>query len=345
MSLRVLSIGAGYFARYHVEAWHALPGARIVALADPDTQKAEALLDAVADPGHGIAVGGDAAALMATVPADIIDIAAPPSAHLELIRVALATDARVVICQKPFCGGLVGGREAAALAEARDRPLVVHENFRFQPWYRRMKSEIAAGTLGDVLQISFRLRPGDGQGRDAYLARQPYFQQMSRFLVHETAVHWVDTFRFLMGAPDAVFADLRRLNPAIAGEDAGTILFRHDDGRRGLFDGNRLVDHAAQDMRLTMGECLLEGTEATLSLDGSGRLWLRTRGAAEPKLFAPAPQDRSFGGGCVAALQAHVIAHLAEGHPLENTARDYLRVQETEEAIYRSAAECRYIAL
>ena len=35
--------------------------------------------------------------------------------------------------------------------------------------------------------------PGDGQGPDAYLARQPYFQAMERFLVHETAIHLIDT--------------------------------------------------------------------------------------------------------------------------------------------------------
>ena len=33
----------------------------------------------------------------------------------------------------------------------------------------------------------------------AYLERQPYFQTMPRFLVHETAIHLVDVFRFLLG--------------------------------------------------------------------------------------------------------------------------------------------------
>jgi predicted dehydrogenase len=322
-----------------------MPATRIVGLADPEVEKARALATEIAGAGHGIEIRGDAAAAMRETPSDIIDIAAPPHAHLDLIRAAFETEARVVICQKPFCGGLEGGREAAALAEADGRPLVVHENFRFQPWYRRMRAEIEAGTLGDVLQIAFRLRPGDGQGPDAYLGRQPYFQKMRRFLVHETAVHWIDTFRFLMGEPRSVFADLRRLNPAISGEDAGTILFRFSDGRRGLFDGNRLVDHAAEDMRLTMGECLLEGTEATIALDGRGQLRLRRRGEAEGSPIGTPRHDGGFGGGCVAALQAHVVAHLTDGAPLENTARSYLRVQEIEEAVYRSAREGRLVEL
>ncbi|MEO1294188.1 MAG: Gfo/Idh/MocA family oxidoreductase, partial [Pseudomonadota bacterium] len=165
-----------------------------------------------------------------------------------------------VICQKPFCGGIEGGRRAAARAEADGRPLVVHENFRFQPWYREIRRLIDAGTLGALYQVAFSLRPGDGQGPDAYLARQPYFQRMPRFLVHETAVHWIDTFRYLMGEAETVYADLRRLNPAIAGEDAGHVIFDHDSGVRALFDGNRLLDHAADNTRRTMGEALVEGT-------------------------------------------------------------------------------------
>ena len=44
-----------------------------------------------------------------------------------------------------------------------------------------------------------------------------------------------------VGEVEAVFADLRRLNPAIAGEDCGTVLFRMRSGARALFDGNRLA--------------------------------------------------------------------------------------------------------
>ena len=66
---------------------------------------------------------------------------------------------------------------------------------------------------------------GDGWGDNAYLDRQPYFQTMPRLLVVETAIHWIDTFRFLFGEVDAVYARLRRINPAIAGEDAGLICF------------------------------------------------------------------------------------------------------------------------
>ncbi len=110
----------------------------------------------------------------------------------------------------------------------------VHENFRFQPWYSLLKTLIDKGAIGEPSQLSFRLRPGDGQGDQAYLERQPYFRDMPRFLVHETAIHWIDTFRYLFGEVTAVYARLRRCNPVIAGEDAGMILFDFANGRQGV---------------------------------------------------------------------------------------------------------------
>lgn len=344
-ALRVVVLGAGYFAQFHVSGWLRNHDAQLVGLADPAPGRALALAEAVAGPDHGLLALTDPAALVAEADADIIDIVAPPAAHAALIDMALAARPRAIICQKPFCGALEPARAAVARIEAAAQLCVVHENFRFQPWYRRIKAEIHAGVLGDLYQITFRLRPGDGQGPDAYLQRQPYFQTMPRLLVHETAVHWIDTFRYLMGEPEAVTADLRRLNPAIAAEDAGLILLHYADGRRALFDGNRLADHSAENPRLTMGECLVEGSEASLTLTGDGRLHLRRRGALAARELPLDCRRDVFGGDCAHALQRHVTDHLLRGAPIENTAREYLRNMEIVEKVYAAAETGRRLAL
>ena len=164
---------------------------------------------------------------------------------------------------KAFCKILEEAQEITKLAKAHQVELVIHENFRFQPWYRVLKAEIETGQLGQLYQFRFDLRPGDGRGADAYLNRQPYFQKMDRFLVHETAVHFLDLFTFLFGRPHAVYADVRRLNPAIAGEDAALIIFKYKTGMRAIFDGNRLACHRADNHRLTMGEALFETQTAS----------------------------------------------------------------------------------
>ncbi|MDX1540289.1 MAG: Gfo/Idh/MocA family oxidoreductase, partial [Geminicoccaceae bacterium] len=237
--------------------------------------------------------------------------------------------------QKPLGGDLATARTMVETARAAGITFVAHENFRFQPWHREIRRLIEADELGKLMNVGFRLRPGDGQGPDAYLARQPYFQTMKRFLVHETAIHLIDVFRFLMGEVTGVFARLRRLNPVIRGEDAGLIVFDFVNGAAGLFDGNRLVDHPADNTRLTMGEMWVEGSKGYVRLDGFGHLFLKPHG--EPERRHPYDwQDQGFAGDCVHALQAHVVRHFEHGTPLENEAGAYLRNLEIEDAIYSS---------
>ncbi|MBL8661490.1 MAG: Gfo/Idh/MocA family oxidoreductase [Candidatus Odyssella sp.] len=339
--LRIASVGAGYFGRFHLEAWRRIEGADPAAVCDRAEAKAREAAAAFAIP----AAYADAATMLDEIRPDLVDIAAPPAEHAPLVRAAAARGVRAIVCQKPFCRDLAEAREISAAAEAAGALLVVHENFRFQPWYREARRLIDAGALGEVYQAAFRLRPGDGRGAGAYADRQPYFRTMERFLVHETAIHFIDTFRYLFGEAKAVYASLHRLNPAIAGEDAGHIILEHAGGTRSLFDGNRLVDHAARNRRLTLGEMLIEGSEAVLRLDGNGGLWLRRAGSSDETAHPFAWSDRGFGGDCVFLFQQHVADALRLGRPCENTAADYLRNLEIEDAAYRSAETGCRIAL
>lgn len=339
-ALKVATIGAGFFAQFHHAAWEAEPRARLVAVCDRDGDKAEMYAARYGAP----AVYTDPATMLERERPDLVDIITPPATHKDLI--ALTAEAGIAtVCQKAFCRSLEEAREAVAIAKPAAIPLIVHENFRFSSWYRTARRLIDQRELGDLYQATFRLRPGDGKGPDAYLDRQPYFQTMERFLVHETAIHFIDTFRYLLGEPTHVYADLRRLNPAIAGEDAGVMLFTFEGGVRALFDGNRLADHAAQNRRLTMGEFVLEGDAATLTLDGDGTLRLRPFASNTAHKVADRASHPGVHGGGVGALQAHVLAHLLDGAPVENTAEAYLKNLEIEEAVYRSAAEGERIAL
>lgn len=331
-TLRVACVGAGYFSRFHYDSWARMERVSLVGSCNRDIAKAEAT---------GLPAFSRVDEMIAQVKPQLLDVILPPVAHAETIRAALAAGVKWIICQKPFCEGCDEARAICDEAAAQGAQIIVHENVRFQPWYRRIKESLEVGDVGHVQQVTFRLRPGDGQGPEAYLDRQPYFQNMERFLVHETAVHWVDTFRYLLGDPCSVYADLRQVNPVIAGEDAGCILFDHPGGVRALFDGNRHLDHAADNLRRTMGEALIEGTKGTLRLLGDGSVRLRPFGAQEETELLPPDTRDGFGGDCVHALQSHVVSGVLEGTPFENAAQDYLTVIELEEAIYASAREGR----
>jgi D-apiose dehydrogenase len=335
---RIAVVGAGYFAAFHLEGWQAC-STPAVALCDIDAVP-------LAAQAHRFGIYRtftDLRTLLNEVRPTLVDVVLPPHAQHAVVSAVLARGIPV-ICQKPFGRDLPQARELVALAAEQGTPLVVHENFRFTPWFRECRRLIDRGHFGRVHGISFRLRPGDGQGPRAYLDRQPYFQKMPQLLVRETAVHFIDTFRYLMGEVRAVTARLRRLNPVIAGEDAGVIHFEFDDDRTGLFDGNRLNDHVAENTRRTMGEMWLEGEAGVLRLDGDARLWFKPHGGPEAEHAYERGGAGAFGGACT-ALQAHVLSHLALGTPLENDAASYLTNLAVQAAVYHSHATGRRVVM
>src|SRR6478736_6571496 len=67
--------------------------------------------------------------------------------------------------------------EMARVARGGAAPLVIHENWRWQPWYREAFRRIHAGEIGKPVSYHLRTRQRDGLGDNPY-PRQPYFSEM-----------------------------------------------------------------------------------------------------------------------------------------------------------------------
>ena len=201
-AMKVAVVGTGYFSQFHYDAWSRCDDVQLVGVADFNLEAAQKITGR-----FGGAAFTDAEHMLDQVKPDLLDIITPPPTHLQMIKLAAERGINV-ICQKPFCGGLEAAGEAVQVADAAGIDVTVHENFRFQPWYAAIKQQLHNDLLGKLYRATFRLRPGDGQGPEAYLERQPYFQQMERFLIHETAIHQLDVFRYLFGEVKALWADL-----------------------------------------------------------------------------------------------------------------------------------------
>ena len=340
VKVKVAVVGAGYFSQFHLEGWRSLPQVQQVGLCDLDMTRASGL----GAQFGAMQVFDDVAQMLDTTQPDLVDVVVPPAAQMAVLKEVIARKIPV-ICQKPFGVDYAQAVAFTQLAAAASVPLIVHENFRFMPWFREAKRVIATGQLGTLHNVSFRLRTGDGQGPNAYLDRQPYFQTMPRLLVLETAIHFIDTFRYLVGEVSAVYARLRRLNPVIAGEDAALITFEFANGAAGLFDGNRLNDHVATNPRRTLGEMWLEGSAGVLRLDGDARLWWKPHHGNEVQHRYDSGNAQTFGGGACGRIQAHVVQALATDSRFENTARDYLQNLRIQEAVYASNESGRRIVL
>ena len=330
--LKGVVVGAGYFSQFHFDAWSRLDKASITAVCDTNKSAAQ-----VAGDTYSIANRyTDFGEMLDREKPDFVDIITRPDSHLELVQQA-ARRGVAIICQKALAPTYDESKQIVAAANSHDVSLMVHENFRFQPWYREIKRQITQGAIGDRLHgISFRCRTGDGWQKDAYLDRQPYFREMPRLMVFETGVHFVDTFRYLGGEIQSVFASLRRLNPDIAGEDSATVLFDFESGANGIWDGNRFNEPTSADARFTFGEALVEGNGGSIRLYGTGRLTLQRLGESEQDIDYKL-ERRGFAGDCVYATQQHFLECLSSGRPFETSGDEYLKSLLVVEAIYKSA--------
>lgn len=328
----VAVVGLGYFSQFHLRSWADNPDANLIAACDLNAQALQTVTSAYSLPGYTAA-----AQMLAQHNPDVVDIVAPPVAHAELIEQMLRPG-RLILCQKPFCTSIEQAQQLAARASAHQTTIVIHENFRFQPWHRALKQFLDSDAMGQIFQCRFALRPGDGRGVDAYLDRQPFFQTMPRLLIHETGVHFIDLFRWLLGDVESVYADLRRLNPVIAGEDAGLLVMEHAGGAVSVFDGNRLSDHVADNPRLTMGDLWLEGEQGVVRLDGYGKLHFRRHGSttAQPLPVSLAVDENAFGGGCVDYLNRSALDAYRTHGQYENAIASYMQVMQISDAAYRS---------
>ena len=337
---RGLLIGAGYFSEFHLDAWQRLAGAEIVCICDLDEAKARRAADrfGVAD------VCCSVTEALKRTDLDFVDIATAPVGRLEIVQEVIERGLPI-ICQKPLAADFETSTRIIDVANASGLPFMVHENFRFQPWYREIKRLLNDGTIGLRLHsITMRSRLGDGWGHDAYLSRQPYFRTMPRLLVHETGVHFADTFRYLAGDVVECSAALRRLNDVIVGEDTGLLQMRFAGGVVGVWDANRYNESLAENPRYTFGELLVEA-------DG-GSLWLNSDGSITIKLLGqPAcrhdftPSTVGFGGDCVYACQQHFLDVLDGRVNCETSPSEYLKSLQIVEALYESSQRNRPVSL
>lgn len=337
---RGLLIGAGYFSDFHLDAWQRLPGAEICCICDLNPAKARAAAEK-----YGIRdVCGSVTAALRRTDIDFVDIATPPASHLEIVNQVVARGLPM-ICQKPLAPDITTARKICAVIETSQVPFVVHENFRFQPWYREIRRLMDAGTIGHRLHtITMRTRTGDGWGTDAYLNRQPYFRTMPRLLIHETGVHFIDTFRYLAGEIVECSAEVRRMNNAIAGEDAGTLSFRFSSGARAVWDANRYNESLSENVRYTFGELLVEADGGSLWLNCDGTLTVKLLGQPAHRHDYVTPHT-GFGGDCVLAMQQHFLDVLDGLVNCETSASEYLKTLNIVEACYESSKRNRPVAL
>lgn len=323
-TLRGALVGCGFFGGIQMEAWRRMPDVEIVAACDPALERARQFA-----PRAWTSIEE----MLDREELDFVDIATRPESHLELMKI-VAARRLPVICQKPLAPSWKEALAIGAVVKETGVRAMVHENWRWQPWYREAKQRIANGDIGNPVTYTFRTRKRDGVGPEPYTA-QPYFREMPRLLVYETLIHHLDTARFLFGDLQGITAKLRRHNGIIRGEDQGLILAEHDRGMVGVVDGHRFLEPDSP----VMGDALFEGDETYLRIVPRGDVYLGQERVWEYR------EAGGYRGDSVRATQQHFVDCLRSGEPFETGVSDYLQSFAATEAAYRSAEQGRTVTI
>ena len=190
-AVRVALIGAGRMGRFHGETVsRRLPGARLVAVADPAPGAAERLAAELgADASYP-----DPAPVLADPAVDAVIIAAPARSHAGLV-VAAAGAGKAVFCEKPMAATLADADRAISAAAAAGVVLQVGFNRRFAADWRAARDLLDAGRLGTPRLLRSLTRDPGGFDPARVLPDTIFL---------ETLIHDFDTLRFLNPGASAV---------------------------------------------------------------------------------------------------------------------------------------------
>jgi D-apiose dehydrogenase len=319
-------IGCGYFGQIHLASWKRLPGVEIIAACDSIPERARGLAPRAYS---------SAEEMLALEQLDFLDIVTRPASHLPMVRLAAAAKLPV-ICQKPMAPSWQDALSMVETANAAGIPLMIHDNWRWQPWYRVVKRLIKDGAIGQPIGYWFRTRHRDGAGPEPY-PQQIYFRGIPRFLIDELLVHHLDTARFLFGDIATVYAQARRINASIIAEDQALIVATHTSGLLGSIDGNRFVDPDPNGPSL--GEAGFEGDGGSLRVSASGEVFQGRRRVWKNQV------REGYRGDSVRSTQEHFVTCLSTCEPFETGGQEYLNTFAAVESAYRSLAQGRAVSL
>jgi predicted dehydrogenase len=138
-------IGYGYWGPNVVRNASAQGGFRVVAVCDQNPEalrrvrQAYPAIEATSDPG----------AILGSTRIDAVAIVTPVWTHYELAKAALLNGKHVFV-EKPFTSSSSQAEELIALADAKQKVIMVDHTFLFTGAVQKIRELIDAGTLGDL---------------------------------------------------------------------------------------------------------------------------------------------------------------------------------------------------
>jgi predicted dehydrogenase len=259
--IRVGIIGAGMIAhRAHAEAFQAVPGAEVVAVADVDEPRAREFAEKYGIPR----VFTDYEEMLERAGVDAVSVPLPVFLHAPATIAALKAG-KHVLCEKPMARSSAEAQAMVDAARASGKKLAVYWRHRFGAQAKKAKQLIDSGELGRVYYVrTVGLR---WRGRPAFDARMTRFgkwfgslEQAGGGPLMDIGGYALDLVMGLLGFPQV--------------RSASAATFREIDRERMDREGYEVEDLAVGLIRLENGACISLESSFAGNIDGPNGTWI-----------------------------------------------------------------------
>ncbi len=346
--LRYGVIGTGMMGIEHIKNLGLVPGAELVAFADPHEESRRWARLVV---GDGPDEHADARALLDDPQVDAVVIATPNHTHRAVLEDAFASGKHLLV-EKPLCTTVEDARWVASRAAVHPGVVWTAMEYRYMPPVARLLEELRNGTVGRLRMLAIR------EHRFPFLPKVGNWNRFARNTggtLVEKCCHFFDLMRLAVGSEAVrVYAS--------GGMDVNHLDERYDGERPDILDNAYVIVDFANGVRALLDLCMFaEGSrnqEEVVATGDRGKLECfvpesslvighrnprkveRFEVPVDPKLLAA-----GFHHGSTYYEHVRFFAAVTEGAPVEVTAEDGLRAVEIGAAAERSVQEGRPIAL
>ncbi len=319
-------VGAGAVTKMHLDGLKRHPErVEVTAICDPNPEALQERADAYAIPQRYATLEH----LIETSNIDVA-VACTPSSIRTAVLLPLIEAGIPTLCEKPYTETLAEAVELAEAARRHGTPVCVNQNFR--PFYtfnlvkNLLKEDVIGGVTSIIFQdLMFRQNSGWRKARE-------------RNALSVMGVHWLDGFRWILGAEARSLVCHTASSPAIegAGETEAFVQL--------VFDNGTLVSYTQSfSTPRRFNEMLVIGERGTLLADYTSVDLYREKDK-------PAAQhwDNPTGGGDKKPDSAfyslnELLRWLETGQEAPNSVHDNIKTIALLEAAYCSAAEGRIV--
>lgn len=336
--LKFAILGCGFWSQFQLGAWNELEGVECVALFNRTKSKADALAARFNVPR----TYDNAEELFKNEELDFVDIITDVDTHEQftLLAVKYGLD---VICQKPLAPSYEAAKRMLKATKEAGVRFYVHENYRWQPQFRRVKEILGSGVIGNAFRCETSFITAF-----PLFETQPFLAELEQFALTDQGSHQFDVLRYLFGEAETIYCEKQTVNPTIKGEDVTTSILKMKNGT--ICIQKISFSSPLENEIFPQTTLLIEGDKGSIRLDAEFEISITTPSGTTKEVIPmrtyPWQTDRlKPEPPSIVDINRNILNDMLGIEKAENTGNDNFKTVQLVWAAYESAASGKIINL